>query len=520
MTVTGLRTNDGPPIEATGPLTRMSVGGLFKSFGGTHALQDFQFDLHNGEVHALVGGNGSGKSTFIKVLAGIHSADAGHLSTPDRTWDLSQHSPDQARSAGLRFVHQDLGIFPILSLADNLAIGRGFLTGRGGRIKWRATRTEARSILARFNVDADPDAPASSLSTPQRAMLAIARALQDLDEHEGGVLVLDEPTASLPPEEANLLLSSIRRVSDAGHAVVIVTHRLDEVRRSADRVTAVRDGRYVGTVSGRDMTEGDLVELILGRRLSHATGVSEVDVHGPPTLDITGLSGGPVRGVDVTVHPGEVVGIAGLLGSGRTELLELIYGVRRPDAGTIRIGGVSVASPTPNRMRRLGMAFIPEDRQNAAVFPEHTVAENMTGGHLAAFFQGLWLHDRRLRRSVSSDFVRYAVKASSPAALIETLSGGNQQKVVLARWLRQGPKLLLLDEPDQGIDVGSREEIFSLLAEATAAGAAVMIVSSEFEVLARLCNRIIVLAGGRIVAEHPHGIDTHDLLESVLAHAH
>jgi ribose transport system ATP-binding protein len=497
----------------------MRVGGLFKSFGGTHALRDFEFDLRVGEIHALVGGNGSGKSTFIKVLAGIHTADAGELSTPDGTWDLTQHNAGAARKAGLRFVHQDLGIFPLLSLADNLAIGRGFVTGHGKRIKWRATRSEARSVLRRFNVDADPDVPASTLSTPQRAMLAIARALQDLDEQTGGILVLDEPTASLPPEEANLLLSSVRRLSDAGHAVVIVTHRLDEVRRVADRVTAVRDGQFVGTVSGREMTEGDLVELILGRRLSHTTDVRSVDGDGLPTLEVAGLSGGPIRSLDITVHPGEVVGIAGLLGSGRTELLELIYGARRATAGTIKVAGLAVRSPTPKRMRSLGLAFIPEDRQGSAVFPEQTVAENMTGGHLAPYFNRMWLRDRWLRRSVASDFPRYAVKASSPDALIDTLSGGNQQKVVLARWLRNRPRLLLLDEPDQGIDVGSREEIFELFTEATAQGSAVILVSSEFEVLTRLCNRILVLARGCIVDEHPHGIDAHDLLESVLAHA-
>jgi len=496
--------------------TRMRVEGLSKSFSGTQALSDFQFELRAGEVHALVGGNGSGKSTFIKILAGVYSADEGKLTTPDASWDLSSQSPADAEAAGLRFVHQDLGIFPELSLADNLAIGRGYVTGAGRRIKWRATRAEARRILERYNVGAGPDTLAARISIPQRAMLAIARALQDLDEEAGGVLILDEPTASLPPEEANLLIDSIRRLAKEGHAIVIVTHRLDEVRRVADRVSAVRDGKYVGTVSAESMTEADLAELILGRRLAEQEEVPRVAVTGTPTLSVRGLAGGPIAGVDLDVHLGEVVGIAGLLDSGRTELLELIYGARSPSAGTIEFGGRTLRKPSPRLMRRLGMAFVPEDRGAAAIFPEQSVSENMTAGNLGPYFSRMWLQDRRIRRDVEADSTRFAVKAASTAALIDTLSGGNQQKVVLARWLRDEPKLLLLDEPDQGIDVGARQEIFSLLSKATAAGAAVILVSSEFEELTRLCNRILVLSGGRITAQLERGIDGHALLETVL----
>jgi ribose transport system ATP-binding protein len=501
--------NDGPPA-------RLRVEGLSKSFSGTQALRDFHFELRAGEVHALVGGNGSGKSTFIKILAGVYAADEGELVTPDGRWDLTSQGPSDAETAGLRFVHQDLGIFPMLSLTDNLAIGRGFITGPTGRIKWRATKSEASRILTRYKVGAGPNTLASDISIPQRAMLAIARAMQDLDEENSGVLILDEPTASLPPEEANLLIDSIRRLATEGHAIVIVTHRLDEVRRVADRVTAVRDGNYVGTVPAEDMTEGDLTEMILGRRLAQQEDLHSVSPGGEPVIRVKGLRGGPIQGVDFSVFPGEVVGVAGLLDSGRTELLELIFGARRLDAGEIEFGGRTIRKPNPRMMRRLGMAFVPEDRGASAIFPEQTVSENMTAGGLGRYFSRGWLNDRQIRRSVDSDSARFHVKASSPGALIDTLSGGNQQKVVMARWLRDEPGLLLLDEPDQGIDVGARQEIFALLSKATAAGAAVILVSSEFEELTRLCNRILVLSGGQIAAELNHGLDGHDLLESVL----
>jgi ribose transport system ATP-binding protein len=493
----------------------MRVEGVYKSFSGTQALKDFHFELAKGEVHALVGGNGSGKSTLIKILAGVYSADQGQLVTPDGTWDLSAQAPSDAEAAGLRFVHQDLGIFPEMSLADNLAIGRGYVTV-GGRIRWRATKAQTKRILEQYHLAAGPDTLASAISIPQRALLAIARAMQDIEEGESAVLVLDEPTASLPPEEATQLIDSIRSLAAHGHSIVIVTHRLDEVRRVADRVSAVRDGDYVGTVSASSMTEPDLAELILGRRLAQAEEVRQVEREGRPTLRLAGLAGGPIRGVNLDVYPGEVVGVAGLLDSGRTELLELIYGARRPTAGTIEFGGRTVTSPSPRKMRELGMAFVPEDRGTAAIFPEQTVSENMTAGRLGPYYKGGWLRDRRIKREVLADSKRYAVKAHSPGALIDTLSGGNQQKVVLARWLRDNPKLLLLDEPDQGIDVGARQEIFNLLSQATAAGAAAILVSSEFEELTRLCNRIVVLNGGQIGAELEHGIDSHGLLESVL----
>ncbi|HEY3716505.1 MAG TPA: sugar ABC transporter ATP-binding protein [Jatrophihabitantaceae bacterium] len=486
---------------------------MSKSFGGTRALRSVDLDMRRGEVHALVGGNGSGKSTLIKILAGVYHADAGSLRIKDRDLELSDHTPDQARAVGMRFVHQDLGIFPSLTVGENLSIGRGFELAPGHRISWRRNRARAESVLQRFGVQADPRQLASTLSVPQRAMLAIARALQDTDED--GVLVLDEPTAALPPSEVRVLTTAIGRLTETGRSVLLVTHRLDEVRHLANRVTALRDGRQVGTIGAADMTERDLVTLIVGAQVLSSSAPRSSVLAERPVLEVGDASAGPLSGIDLVVHPGEVVGVAGILGSGRTELLRMIYGTMKLSAGTVRIGG-RVVSPSPAKMRSLGVAFVPEDRQAEAIFSDRTVRENMTEGRLGSYFKRLWLRDGRIRRDVERDVKRFSVKTPSTLTPIDNLSGGNQQKVVLARCLREEPTLLLLDEPTQGIDVAAREEIFELVNQAAGRGCAVVVVSSEFEELIRLSHRVIVLARGRVVAEHAAPVDAHVLLESAM----
>lgn len=508
---------DGPTADSTP--RAMVARGVSKAFGGTRALEDFTIDLEEGEVHALVGGNGSGKSTFIKVLAGVHRADSGEIERSGSVESLTTSTPARARARGLRFVHQDLGIFPSLSVTENLAIGNSFITTRAGRIRWRASRAAAKKTLERFHVDADPGAQAGTLSTPQRALLAIARALQSIDERDRAILVLDEPTASLPPEEATLLLSSVRTLAGQGHSVLLVTHRLDEVRRAADRVTALRDGRNAGTMEAQSMTESDAVQLVLGRQLDGAVRRSVANAASAPILTVQNLKGGPLRDVSLRVAPGEVVGVAGLLGSGRTELLEMLFGVRPYEAGAIAFEGMPVPTPTPSLMRGLGLAFVPEDRQREAVFGNQDIAENMTAGRVASHFRAGLLRDGQLRRGVRTDIDRFHVKAGSDRARIETLSGGNQQKVILARWMRDRPKLVLLDEPTQGIDVGAREEILSLINRATEEGAGVVLVTSEFEELVRLSDRVIVLSSGTIADQLPGGRSSQDVLRATLEHA-
>jgi ribose transport system ATP-binding protein len=491
----------------------LTVTGVSKSFGATRALRSVRLDLLAGEVHALIGGNGSGKSTLIKCLAGVHQADSGTLAVNGTEYELADQTPERARDAGLRFVHQDPGIFPALSLTENLSLGRRF-EGSSLRINWHAAHERARQVLRRFGIEQDPRSTAAALSVPQRAMLAIARALQDQDSEHGGVLVLDEPTAALPAPEVQVLLTAIRRLAEQGHAILIVTHRLDEVREVADRVTAFRDGRYVNTIEGTGMTEATLVELILGRKLNQAAGVAATTSSAEPVVAVRNLQGGPVSDVSFGVAPGEVLGIAGLLGSGRTELLQMIYGLRPTQAGTVTYLGEPAHALNPSKACRKGMAFVPEDRAAEAVFPAGTVLENLVKGHEHRYFRTLWLRDRSERAEVIRDIEQFNIKATGPAAYIESLSGGNQQKVVLARWLRQQPRLLLLDEPTQGVDVGARDEIYKLIARAADQGCAVVVVSSEFEELTQICGRVLVLAHGKIVAEMRQPMNAHELLEA------
>ena len=501
----------------TGPRTALAVRGLSKAFGSTQALDDFSFEVRQGEVHALVGGNGSGKSTLIKVLAGVHPGDSGEIETiAGGRESLSHYSPEKALHAGLRFVHQNLGIVPTMTIMDNLALGHGYPTAFGDRIQWRRWRRQCRETLARFGISASPDDSAQTLSTPNLAMLAVARVLQDIDDIAHVILVFDEPTAALAQREARALLKSIRELADQGAAVIFVTHRLEEVQLVADRVTAVRDGRYVRTAAARSMTHGDIVELLLGHRLATTVSVKSGRNSGTPVVQLVDACSGPIRAVNLTVCEGECVGIAGLLGSGRTELLELMFGVRKVETGEVKIAGRTIQRASPTAMKAAGVAIVPEDRIAAGVFEGFSVAENMTVGHLGRYFRRGWLRDRALRRDVANDLQAFTVKASSADAGIETLSGGNQQKVVLARWLRESPRLLLLDEPTQGIDVGAREEIYELIAQARDRGMATVVVSSEFEELTRLCDRILILTRGAIADEVARGISAHDLFELVL----
>ncbi|MCU1480964.1 MAG: putative ATP-binding protein of sugar transporter [Subtercola sp.] len=499
------------------PRIAIAVRGLSKTYGSTKALDDVALDLRWGEVHALVGGNGSGKSTLIKILAGVVSADAGELTSAGETSELAHHTPVESSRAGLRFVHQDMAILPLLTVTENLGLGGRFVTGRFGRIRGRSNRAHVQKTLARFNLQVDPGARAATLATPQKALLAIARALQDIDETKRAILFLDEPTAALPAEEAAELLRSLRELADAGHCIVLVSHRLDEVRAAADRVTGLRDGRNAGTIDAQDLTETNLVELILGTEMPEMSAIETVAFGDDYVVDVRGAVGGPLRGATVRVRPGEIVGLAGLLGSGRTELLEMIFGVRKLESGELHFAGQRVSSPNASTMSKLGVAFLPEDRAGGGVFPGHSIATNMTAGQNRKYFTGTRMSHSRLMKDVKEDIVRYRVKASGPSALIESLSGGNQQKTALGRCLRTAPRLLLLDEPAQGIDVGARETVMTLILEAAKSGTAVIVASSEFEELTRLCHRIIVLSNGRDVDELAQGTGGHQILEAVLS---
>ncbi len=480
----------------------LRVSHLSKTFPGTRALRDVSFEIEPGEIHALVGGNGSGKSTLIKILAGVYRGEPGGTITVGGTEIPSDHtSPAKARALGLHFVHQNPPVFPHLSVAENLAIGKGFETTAAGSIRWRALRRRTQALLERFDIPARPDTLVQSLRPAERAMVAIARALQDQEGQHSGVLVLDEPTASLPRAEVVRLLGALGRFASAGQTILFVSHRLDEVIDVAARATVLRDGQVAGTLTEEEITEDRLIELIAGRKLERMYPDKSLVESEVFVLEAKGLTGGPLRGVDFRLRRGEVVGIAGLVGSGRSELLKMIFGAYPIRAGTLEFEGRPVHFRDIGDAMAAGMAYVPEDRGGEATFIDLTLADNLVAGSVSRYWRALMLRSRSMQADARSFISRFFIQASSERQKMGTLSGGNQQKVVLARWLSRRPRVLLLDEPTQGVDVNARAEIYSLIRQAVAEeGCSALLVTSDFEELSRLSDRVLVLVNGRISA--------------------
>ena len=472
------------------------VDDVVKSFGATRALRGVSFEVVRGEIHALLGGNGSGKSTLIKILAGVLPADAGQFEIGDQSIDAADTTPASARAAGLRFVHQQTSTFENLSVTENLFLDGGL----PHPIPWRRLRREAREILDRYGIDAHPDDDLGTLGPATQTMVAIARALH-MQGDEPGILVLDEPTASLPASEVTVLLKALRRYAEQGVAIVFVTHRLEEVMEVADTITVLRDGSVVSTVRRSEVDHDGLVELILGRKLETLTAADAKTDLAEVLLTISELTGGPVRGASLEVRRGEIVGLAGLIGAGRSSVLHMVFGTRQPTGGEVVFDGNSVRFSSPREAMRAGIGLVPEDRPREAAFSELSVSENMSMAVLPSYFRAGRLRRRKEladSHRLTSDFL---VKSASPASPLSALSGGNQQKVVLARWLRRDPALLLLDEPTQGVDVGARFEIWELIRRHVDRGMGVLVASSDFEELAAACDRVLVIRDGLVVAE-------------------
>jgi ribose transport system ATP-binding protein len=476
----------------------LEIRDMSKSFPGTRALRSVDLDLAGGEIHALVGQNGSGKSTLIKILAGFHEPENGSVVRVDGQ-DVELGHPAAARHAGFRFVHQDLALVESLSVVENLALGRGFETGAGGRIRWRAERRRANDMLASLGFHLDVRRPAGELTPAERTGVAIARALWEWEDG-ARVLVLDEPTATLPKAEVEILFESIRRVRDRGLAVLYVSHRLDEVFSIADRVSVLRDGSKVGTYPTHELDEKKLIDLMLGAAVTRAVS-STAATAGDTVLRARGLYGEVLDGLDFDVRAGEVVGFAGLTGSGREELLPLLFGARARN-GTVQVGDDVVVAASPQDAIRLGMSLVPADRLKQGGVFEMSVRSNLTLSDLKGLRgPGGAIRKRREKREVGDWLSRLDVRPKDPDLRLATLSGGNQQKIVIAKWLRLRPRVLLLDELTQGVDVGAKAMIHALIRQAAQAGTAVVLASSDDEEICDLCDRTYVLREGRIAAE-------------------
>ncbi len=473
----------------TAPL--LAARGIDKAFAGVRALRGVDFELQRGEVVAVVGENGAGKSTLMKVLAGVHRPDAGTIALDGET--VSLESPAGAIAAGIALIHQEL------SLCDNLTVAGALFLGaelrRGPFLRARAMADAARPLLARLSLDVSPHAAVASLSPGQKQLLEIARALRQ----RARVIIMDEPTSSLTRGEVERLFAVVRDLRAAGAGIVYITHRLGEVRTIADRVVGLRDGANSGALAASDATHERLVALMVGRTLQHT--VRTPHAPGPAVLEVRGLrtAAFPAATVDFTVRAGEVVGIAGLLGAGRTEILRAMFGADRAAGGDVVVGGTVLRGHGPARASACGLVLLPEDRAHQGLLLALSIASNLSLPTLRR--RGVRV-DRRYEAELAARSIReLAIAAHGPAQVAATLSGGNQQKVVLGKWLAAAPKVLLLDEPTRGVDVGARAEIYARLHALAGAGLAVVFVSSELEEVLALADRVLVVRAGAIAGE-------------------
>jgi ribose transport system ATP-binding protein len=492
-------------VEEVAP-PRLELRELSKSFGGTQALRGVDLSLLPGEVHGLLGENGSGKSTLIKVLAGFHDPEGGELRIEGRPVRLPL-SPGQFRELGLSFVHQDLGLIETLSVLENLRVAELASSRSRFGISWRRERKRARATFERYGLRLDPTAIVATLKPVERALLAIVRAIEEI-RHVGagqGVLVLDEPTVFLPREGIEVLFSLVREVAANGASILFVSHDLDEVREITDRVTVLRDGVVVGTVGTAETSEATFVEMIIGRRLAKLGDVEHADLTERRVgVSVEGLSGAVVNDVDFEMHDGEIVGLTGLIGSGFEEVAYLLYGARAARAGRLVLHGhpIDLIRLTPTAATRAGIALIPADRKTDGSVGSLPVVENLALAVLDRYFNGVSLELRRMRRDTRALMQEFDVRPNDPSLPYGALSGGNQQKALLAKWFQTEPRLMLLDEPTQGVDVGARQQIFELVRTAVKErGMHVLCASSDYEQLALLCDRVIVFGRGRVWRE-------------------
>jgi ribose transport system ATP-binding protein len=471
--------------------------GLSKTFGATRALKNADFDIARGEVHALVGQNGSGKSTLIKLLAGYYQPDA------DTQIDCCGHkfalgNPRAAHEAGLRFVHQDLGLVSMLHTMDNLALGFGYATGVGRHIRWRAQRQHAKKALNALGYQIDVTEPLANLSPVERTAVAIARALQGI-EPASSVLILDEPTATMPKPEVQRMFQIVSALRENGVSVLYVSHHLDEVYQLADRITVLRDGQVIDTRPADSLPRAELVELMVGdvqrERLKSRTHRSERVV-----LNVANLTTGRLHDASLQIHEGEIVGVAGITGSGREELCDALFG-GRPRTGSVIVNGNEIEAMRPDIMVRNRVGLVPADRREMAMFETMSVRENFTAPDISQFWRALILRHKAERDEVAGLIDRMRVKAPGTEAGMDALSGGNQQKVIVGRWLRLDSAVLLLDDPTQGVDVAAKSEIHRLIDSAAAGGTAVLVCSTDEEELERLCHRVVILRNGQIAAQ-------------------
>ncbi|WP_414662155.1 sugar ABC transporter ATP-binding protein [Horticoccus sp. 23ND18S-11] len=486
---------------------------IAKSFGGARALKGVDFTLHAGEVHALLGENGAGKSTLIKIVTGAHQPDAGTITVAGQV--VEHLSPATAHAQGIACIYQQPALFPDLTVVENIAL-RLEAGGPLRRIDWSARRAAALGLLQRIGAAVSPDAEVRTLSMPEQQLVEIACALGA----GARIVIMDEPTASLTQQEQHLLFAVVRDLRANGVGVIYISHRLEEIFALADRVTVLRDGESVGTNPVGDMTESSLIRSMVGRDMTQIYPPSEASP-GAVVLSLRqlGCAASGVHDVTFEVRAGEIFGLAGLVGAGRTELARILFGLTPADAGEIQLNGETILLATPQDAVGRGIAYVPEDRRRHGVVLEMPIEENMTMAIHRRLFRGAWLRFGA-ERSLALDYIRdLAVKCSGPTAPGGSLSGGNQQKVSLARWLATKPRVLILDEPTQGVDVGAKSEIHKIVRRLAREGLAVLLISSDLPEVLGMSDRIGVMRGGTLTAILPGKADAHTVMSAALGQA-
>ena len=487
----------------------LTMEGIDKSFPGVHALDHVNLELRKGEVHALMGENGAGKSTLMKVLTGIYTKDSGTITYEGK--EVEFHGPKEAQEAGIVIVHQELNMMNHLTVAQNIFIGREFM--KGGIIDDAKMNEESRKLFDQLGIKIDPTEKMGNLTVGKQQMCEIAKAIS----HKAKVIIFDEPSAALTEAEIEELFKIIRDLRDKQLGIVYISHRMDEIKVITDRVTVMRDGGYVGTLITEDCTKDDIINMMVGRVIYEDPKTqSMVAPDAPVVLKVEHLNAGKmVQDVSFELHKGEILGFSGLMGAGRTETARALFGADPKESGDIYVNGKKVDIRSPKDAVALGIGYLSEDRKRYGIVVDKSVAENSTMAHLKNFVRGLFI-DKKKEVSATQDYInRLNTKTPSTDQLVVNLSGGNQQKVVLAKWLVKDCDILIFDEPTRGIDVGAKSEIYHLMNELVAQGKSIIMISSEMTEILRMSDRIVVMCEGKKTAE----IDIADATQENIMHA-
>ena len=487
----------------------LRMEGIDKSFPGVHALNHVDFEVRKGEVHALMGENGAGKSTLMKVLTGIYSKDTGKIIYEGK--EVEFHSPKEAQDAGIVIVHQELNMMSHLTVAQNIFIGREFMKGKF--IDDAKMNAEAKKLFDQLEIDIDPTEKMGNLTVGKQQMCEIAKAIS----HQAKIIIFDEPSSALTEAEIEELFKIIRDLRAQQMGIVYISHRMDEIKVITDRVTVMRDGGYVGTLITADCTKSDIISMMVGRVIYEEPKTkSAVAPDAPVVLKVEHLNAGKmVQDVSFELHKGEILGFAGLMGAGRTETARAIFGADPKESGDIYINGEKVAISSPEDAVKLGIGYLSEDRKRYGIVVGKSVAENSTMADLKNFISGLFINKKKEVEVTKTYIDRLNTKTPSTDQLVVNLSGGNQQKVVLAKWLVKDCDILIFDEPTRGIDVGAKSEIYHLMTELTTQGKSIIMISSEMPEILRMSDRVVVMCEGKKTAE----IDIAEATQENIMHA-